>query len=86
MPVWISDFLIRILTSLATWLVSKAMEKVNEKKEQIASDKEIDDRLNALKEAYKEAIDGKPITKEQRERLNGAVSDFIRGGSPRGGM
>lgn len=86
MPVWISDLLIKILTSLATWFASKVMEKVNEKREQVASDQEIDDRLKALKEAYKEAIDGKPITKEQRERLNGAVSDFIRGGSPRGGL
>lgn len=86
MPTWLSDLVIKILSALGSWLVAKAMEKVHEKKEQVETEKDIDQRLQVLKDAYKEAFNGEPITPDQRARLNEAMARFIRGGAPRGGM
>jgi hypothetical protein len=52
-------------------------ERAKKLKEAATSD-DIDKRLATVKEAVTAALDGSPVTKEQREKLNKAFGDFVR--------
>ena len=71
---------------VVTILVQKGLEVFHGKQKQAKSEQEIDARLAKLKAASLEAFDGKPITPEQRKKLRGAISDFIGGHTPNGGL
>lgn len=80
-----SAFLAAILERLVTSLISRLMEYWDKKKSEEnrikSTDVEIDRRVLKVKDAYKEAFDGTPVTKEQRAKVNEALREFIRGGS-----
>lgn len=81
MPGWLAQIVIMLMTKLTSWLFAKGLEVVNAKKLQISNNADIDDRLLAFKNAYKEAFNGQPVTPEQRAKLKQSISDFIRDGS-----
>jgi hypothetical protein len=80
----IERILIALLTQLGSAVLSWVIAKRGKKQIEAVGEAEIDARLVAVKAAYSEALDGKPVTKEQREKINRAISDFIRGGSTTG--
>lgn len=63
-----------LITNLLSWLYAKALERHAKK----TSEKIIDQKLEALKEASKDAFNGKPISKDELDRLNNAIANFIR--------
>jgi Na+-translocating ferredoxin:NAD+ oxidoreductase RnfG subunit len=66
--------LTKIGTALLTWTLSNRAKKM----QKAIDEKEVDQRLQRVKEAYTDALDGKPVTPEQRKELNKAFSDFVR--------
>jgi hypothetical protein len=73
----------RIVAAVLSWLFTKGLELYHSKRSSMESDQAIDAHLKAFKAAYKDAFNGQPVTKEQREKLNQAIADFIR--NPHGG-
>ncbi len=68
---------LKLLEILAIRLITHLLEKnrTTDQAPKVMSDEE---RLEKMKRAYKEAFDGTPVTKEQRKKLNEAISIFIR--------
>ncbi len=64
-----------LLTKLASRLITEGIARLH------ATDagKEIDKKLETFKRVYEKAFDGTPITKDQKNEINKAISDFIRG-------
>ncbi len=81
MPAWIASIIVALMTKLTSWLLTKGLEVVHGKQDQAATDADIDARLASFKNAYKEAFNGQPVTVDQRQKLNQAIADFIRGGT-----
>ncbi len=79
MTTWVGSILIAILSRLTSSLLSYLISKIHSQQDILESKNQIDARLLAFKEAYKEAFDGKPITPDQKAKLNAAISSFIRG-------
>lgn len=69
--------LISLLSDLVSWLYAKALFEQEIKKE----NQSIDKKKNKLKEVVNEMFDGQPVTKEQKEKFQKAVSDFIGTGN-----
>jgi hypothetical protein len=78
MQAWIAGIIVSIMTQFTSWLLAKGLEIIHGKELQKTTDGDIDKKLLAFKLAYKEAFNGSPVTPEQREKLKGAISDFIR--------
>jgi uncharacterized protein YgfB (UPF0149 family) len=78
----IAQLLEKIISALASWLMAKLLEFIHGQEKKAKTEKDIDHKLKDFKEAYKEAFDGNEITPEQRQKLQKAISDFIR--SPSG--
>lgn len=74
----IERIIVALLTSIGSKLLAWALSFIQAKQQQVATDKDIDNKLATVKEAYKEAIDGEKVTPEQRKKVNQALSDFIR--------
>lgn len=74
-----------ILTNLASKLFAWVLEYFKGKQKQSNTNEDIDQRLDQVKQAYKEAFNGEPVTPEQRKRLNQSLADFIRN-TNNGGM
>lgn len=72
------------MTKLTSWLLAKGLEAIHGKELEASTDQSIDQRLTAFKAAYKDAFNGKPVTPEQRQKLNQAISDFISGNTSDG--
>lgn len=86
MPLWITNLIAAIMLRVVTILVQKGLEVFHGKQKQAKTEQEIDARLAKLKAASLEAFDGKPITPEQRQKLRGAIAEFIGGNAPNGGL
>ncbi len=71
----------KLLTNLASWLFGKTLAWIHGRQQKANTEKEINQKLEVLKNTYKEAYDGTPVTPEQRKKINQAISDFLRGGS-----
>jgi hypothetical protein len=83
---WLSGVLASLLEKVLSSVVVKLMELYRSKKQTDATNDDIDNRLNLLKEAYKKSFDGNPVTPEQREVLKHAIRSFISGNAPSGGL
>lgn len=68
-----------LLTKLASWFFAKVLAFIHGRQLKAKSDQEIDVKLAAVKQAYKEAFDGTPITEDQRKKLNQTIADFLSG-------
>lgn len=77
----ISKILFAVLTKLGSLLITELFKYRAKKETEAAAETAIDDRLAKVKAITTEVLDGKPMTKEQREKFNSAISDFLRGGS-----
>lgn len=77
----IERLIIYFVTHLASYLMTKALEKVQKSKETAVSELVIDQKLEAVKTAYKESFNGEPVTKDQRKNLKSAITDFIKSDS-----
>lgn len=80
----IERIIIALLTKLTSWLFAKGLEKLHGIHDQAETNQDIDARLKAFKNAYKEAFDGTEITPEQRQKLRASIASFVRG--PDGGL
>jgi hypothetical protein len=69
----------KLLELLIIKLVSMLLEQSNKNVPAPVTDESIDARLAKFKDAYKDAFNGQPVTTEQRQKLNEAISSFIRG-------
>lgn len=69
--------IIYFVTQIASYLMTKALEKSQKSQETVATDSMIDQKLEAVKNAYKESFNGEPVTKEQRKKLKDSIVDFI---------
>lgn len=67
-----------ILTNLASKFLTWVLEYFKGKQQQKDTNEDIDQRLDQVKQAYKEAFNGEPVSKEQRQKLNQSLADFIR--------
>lgn len=76
--------IISLLTAVGSRLLTWVLEKNSKKAQTPINEAIIDERLKAVKDSYVEGFDGKPITKEQREKINKAISNFIRSSAGRG--
>jgi len=81
----LSDFAVAILLKVVSALFTELIARLHQNQDVMTSNNQIDARLTAFKNAYKEAFNGEKVTPEQREKLRSAISDFIRGSS-NGGM
>ncbi len=68
----------RLLELIAIKLITMLLSRQT-RQGYVVPDSAIDARLATVRNAYKQAFDGTPITRDQRERLNSALSDFVRG-------
>lgn len=84
MTAWLSDLVVRILEGLGTYIVAQAIARSKANQQSAASDAEVDQKLAALKDAYKAAFNGQPVTKDDKKNLQSAISQFISGGDSRG--
>ncbi len=84
MQAWIASIVVALMTKLTSWLFAKGLEVIHSKQDQATTDADIDARLASFKNAYKEAFNGQPVTSEQKQKLNQAIADFIRGGTTGG--
>jgi hypothetical protein len=75
-----------LIAKFAAWLFDKSLVLFEEKLQREKTENQIDRDLENLEHAYKEAINGQPITKEQREKINRAISNFIRPNNPNNGL
>lgn len=75
----IATILESLITKLASWFFTKVLAYFHGKAQHAKTDKEIDEKLAVVKQAYKEAFDGTPITPEQRQKLNQSIDDWLRG-------
>lgn len=75
----IQTILESLLTKLASWFFTKVLAYFHGRQQKAKTDQEIDLKLASLKQVYKEAFDGTPITEDQRKKLNQTVADFLRG-------
>lgn len=80
----IERIIIALMTKLVSWLFSKGLEKIHAEQAKQETNRDIDARLKAFKDAYREAFDGKEITLEQRQKLRTSIADFIRGNNSGG--
>ncbi len=85
MPLWVMNLFIMVMTKLTSWLLARGLESLHSKQETDKENADIDARLKAFKDAYKDAFNGEPVTPEQRQRLKDAITTFIRG-NPNGGL
>lgn len=79
MPVFVSNIIVTLLTKLTSWLFAKGLEKLHGAQQKAATEQEIDKKLSTFKQVYKDAFNGDKVTKEDRKKLNAAISDFLRG-------
>jgi len=70
-----------ILIKILPWLIAHVMEWLEVRERISKQNKDIDKKLQALKDAYAKSFDGTPVTPEQREELKSAIRDFIGGAS-----
>jgi hypothetical protein len=70
----------RLIELFVMKLITAFVERAFERRSRLppTTDDELDRRLHAFKEAYKDAFDGTPITEEQRKKLNASIESFIR--------
>lgn len=73
----IERILIAVLIRVTTYWVTSALEYSNKNNSKAFSERTIDERLEKVKAAYKDAFDGQPITPEQHKSLKSAVALFI---------
>ncbi len=66
---------------LASYFMAKALEKVEKRKESVTSDLVIDQKLDAVKNAYKESFNGEAQTSDQKAKLKASIIDFIKSDS-----
>ena len=78
----LSSIIASVLEKLASWFMTKVLDYINGKREQAATNDDIDATLAALKEAYKESYDGTPPTDEKKAKMEQAIRDFIRNTTP----
>ncbi len=77
MTAWASSLVLAILTRLTSALLTKGLEVLHGSRLKYDTDLDVDQKLKAFKDAYREAFDGKPITPEQRSKLKTSIRDFI---------
>jgi hypothetical protein len=70
---------IALLTNLGSWLLTKGLIFIQKREEKCADDASIDLRVDKVKESLREALDGTPVTPEQRSKFNNSLRDLIRG-------
>ena len=62
------------------WLAARALEYINEKllnaRDKSLVKKNVSLRLTQFNEAFKKAVNGEPITPEQKEELKNAIRNF----------
>ena len=82
----IERLIFALVTQLASQLLTWVLSRHAKKTETAVTESEVDQKLSTVKVAYTKALDGNPITKEQRAELNKAFSDFVRSPDSRGGL
>ena len=79
----IERIVVAILTRLGAWLYARALsvinERIKESADKAAAEAEIEAKTKRINRAYSEAFNGEPVSKEQREKLNREIADFLRG-------
>lgn len=83
---WLTSLAASLLEKLVSSIAVKLMELYRGKAEKDATEADIDNRVALLKDAYKKAFDGNPVTPQQKEELKHAIRQFINGNNPAGGM
>lgn len=73
----IERIVIALITHFGAKLLTWVIQKTAKNQLDAVAEVEVDQKLVKLKAAYTEALDGSPVTKEQREELNKAITDFI---------
>lgn len=79
-----SKIIVEVLTRLGAIFVSWALAQQAKQTAKHADEADIDHRLDVVKKTVTEALDGSPITPDQRKKINTAIADFIRGTSNNG--
>lgn len=74
------------MTQLVSWFYNKALTQKKEHDEIKKENQSIDQKKEKLKEVVSEMFDGQPVTKEQKEKFQKAVSDFIKSNNNNGGL
>jgi hypothetical protein len=76
---FLATLLAKVAQALLPWLLAKLMAYLNKEKSLEDNKEKIDELLVKVKEAYKKAFNGQPVTPEQEQELKRALRDFIRG-------
>jgi hypothetical protein len=75
----IERIIIAVLTAITSKLLNAGLARLHSKQIAAGDARDVDEKLEQFKAAYRKAFDGKPITPDQKKELNRAISDFIRG-------
>ncbi len=75
---WVLELLSSLMLKVVSWLFTKGLEEYHRYQDEAGYAHDIDQKLRQFKDAYKQAFDGKDITKEQRDALKKSISDFLR--------
>lgn len=87
---WVAGLVVLILEKLIPWALTKLMEW-NTAREADERTKEEREKSNALKlkqfnDAFNKAMDGQPLTPEQKEELKNAIRNLTRIIEPPSGL
>ncbi len=78
----ISKLIVAVLVELGSRLLTFAIAAKAKREREELDAAESAKRVAAVKSALNEAVDGQPVTKEQRAKLNSAFRDLVRGSRP----
>lgn len=76
--------LIKVLTQLGSFILMKALEYFQKKQGQKLDEEAIDKRVSEVKQVLKEALDGTPLTPEQKNKFKESVIHLVRGNNSSG--
>lgn len=75
---FLSSLVSSIILKLASWGFTWALGKYHQAQDETKTNADIDQKLSSFKEAYKQAFNGQPMTVEQKDALEKAISTFLR--------
>jgi hypothetical protein len=74
----IERIIIALLTQLGSAALAWALQRKSKSEKKALDEAAADEKLAVVKKAVSEAMDGTPITPEQRKKINAAMADFVR--------
>ncbi len=76
--------LFSLLAKIIPWLLTKSLDELKKQKDTEKTNNDIDQKLESVKTAYKEALNSDKVTNEHKQKIKDSVHNFIK--SDNGGV